>query len=185
MSREPDETDAHAERLRREVERWRSGLRKIVEEASADALKALETGDAARAAEAMARAGDALRRSAIVISSVTRSASLLTSEHGADTVNTMDAISTDALRSRSALSEDALKHAFVRAFTDKGEKIADIAKWLEEKLKRRVPRSTVQSWYKDPSDPAYRPIPEDAEELIRARYRIPRSSWHRIQAKRR
>lgn len=48
-------------------------------------------------------------------------------------------------------------------------------------LGRAVPRNTIQAWYKKPSDPGYRAIPEEAAEAIRIEYGVPRSAWHRVR----
>lgn len=99
-----------------------------------------------------------------------------------DTLNTMNASPTsDSLRSRARLSKEAREHAFVVALGKRNETVAEAAEWLTEKLARKVPRSTVQSWYKPANDPGYRPIPADAEKAIRERYKVPRSAWHRVR----
>lgn len=105
----------------------------------------------------------------------------LTSEHERNTVEDVNtALSSNALRSQAQIADDAKKHRFVAILAKKGLTFADAAAALEARLKRKFPRSTVQSWPKPPKDPSYRAIPQDAADALKALYGVPLSAWARI-----
>lgn len=115
--------------------------------------------------------------------SMIESAGALTSETEPTTVTAMTAtvaIDANALRSRARMSAETKDHPFIVAVKKRGHKLGAVAAWLETRLKRRVPRNTLQCWYRPATDRYYRPIPRDAAEAIRARYQVPLSAWPRI-----
>jgi hypothetical protein len=107
----------------------------------------------------------------------------LTIAPDSDTVQArMHVESAGAKRAAGQFTEAQLKHAFVAMLVRRGLDVGVVARKLEERLKRRVPRSTVQSWYKDPEDPNFRAPREDAVEVLKSEYGVPRSAWARVKA---
>lgn len=105
----------------------------------------------------------------------------LSTKDESNTLGTMNASpSSNALRSSAQLDANE-DHLFVLMLKKKKITVATVADFLTEKLKRPVPRNTVQSWYKKPGDPGYRRIPEDAEEAIRGEYGVPRKAWAHVR----
>lgn len=105
----------------------------------------------------------------------------LTSEHEPNTLDDVQpAISSNALRSLGNLADDVRNHKFIKAITKRGVTLAEVADVLTKRLKRKVPRSTVQSWPKPKTDPSYRAIPQDAADALKELYGVPESAWPRI-----
>lgn len=106
----------------------------------------------------------------------------LTSDGDASTLDTVNtsAVSSNALRSRARLSKGALKSKAIQVLAKKGTTIAEVSIDLEKRLGRKVPRSTVQAWVKQPGDPSYRAIPEDAANAMKDLYGVSIKSWSRI-----
>jgi hypothetical protein len=106
----------------------------------------------------------------------------LTSKQDDDTLNTVNAssVSSNALRSRARFANEVREHRFVRAISKRGLTYADVAVDLTEKLGRKVPRSTVQSWAKPEGDPSYRAIQQDAADALKELYGVPLNAWRRI-----
>jgi hypothetical protein len=101
----------------------------------------------------------------------------LTIDPYAGTVQTpMHVESAGAKRSAGQFAAAQSKHPFVAMLTKRKLSVADVAAHLG------VPRSTVQAWYKDATDPSARAIPEDAARGIRDKYGVPLSAWPRIRA---
>ncbi len=105
----------------------------------------------------------------------------LTTPHIPSTVDDVTpAPSSNALRSQKLFSSGAAKSKFVQIITKKGVTFAEVADALETRLKRKVPRSTVQSWAKPKDDPSYRAIPQDAAEALKSLYGVPMNAWARV-----
>lgn len=106
----------------------------------------------------------------------------LTSEDGPNTVNTpMQAgPSSNALRSSAQLDANS-GHKFVAMLKKRKITVAIVSAYLTQKLRRPVPRNTVQAWYKKADDPGARRIPQDAAEVIRDAYGLPLSAWPNIR----
>jgi hypothetical protein len=100
----------------------------------------------------------------------------------ANTDNTVDAMETtsNVLKSRARLNDASREHPAVRAWAERNMTVGEAAGVLAKRLKRKVPRSTLQAWYKPPTDPGYRRIPDDAARACEEEWGIPRSAWHRI-----
>jgi hypothetical protein len=148
------------------------------------ALTADQLEDAARAAEAEAeqheRKAVALREHARLLREAKAG---LTIAADAGTIETqMHVESAGAKRSAGQFTAEQLKHPFVAMLVKKKVSVADVAKFLEAELKREVPRSTVQAWYKAEKDASYRAIPEDAARAIRDKYHVPLSAWARVRS---
>ncbi len=79
------------------------------------------------------------------------------------------------------MSETGKAHPFGKMLERRTTTVGDVAKFLASKLKRKVPRATVQAWYRDVGDPYYRPIRRDAAEALKAEYAVPLSAWPRIR----
>jgi len=106
----------------------------------------------------------------------------LTIEHEAATTGTqMHVESASAGRSMGQLTEASRAHPFGKMLDRRKITVADVADYLGKKLKRKVPRSTVQAWYKPLTDPSYRPIRRDAAEALKAEYAVPLAAWPRIR----
>jgi hypothetical protein len=59
-----------------------------------------------------------------------------------------------------------------------GKSIPDVAAEISKALKRKVPRTTVRSWYASKDGDAGRPIPADAVKFFEADpWGIPRAAW--------
>lgn len=104
---------------------------------------------------------------------------LLTSPDPHSTLNTVDTTANN-LRSWAKLSDDNRKHPAVKIWAKLNITTAEVAAALTERLGRKVPRSTVQAWYKQPTSDDYRPIPADAADACLALWKIPRTAWNRI-----
>lgn len=106
----------------------------------------------------------------------------LTTSRNADTIETqMHVESAGAGRSKGQMDAATLEHPFGKMLVRRKTTVADVAAFLTDHLKRKVPRSTVQAWYKPVSDPSYRPIRRDAAEALKAEYAVPLSAWPRIR----
>ena len=160
---EADEADAQAEQLEADGE------------AEATKLRAAFASRAAIARDQAMR----LRKLADDLEGRTRS---LTSEHRHNTLDDVSTtLSSNALRSQAQIVGDAKKHRLVLAMAKRGLSFADVADALGARLKpRSFPRSTVQSWVKPKGDVAYRAIPQDAAEALKAMYGVPLSAWPRV-----
>jgi hypothetical protein len=93
---------------------------------------------------------------------------------------TATSIDSNALRSRARLDKTSRRHPFVAALYERGETVAEAAAWLSTELGRKIPRNTMQSWYRPANDRDYRAIHRDAAEAIKRRYGVPLSAWARI-----
>jgi 7-cyano-7-deazaguanine reductase len=91
-----------------------------------------------------------------------------------------EASSANPLRSRAKLSDENRQHGAVRRLRRLDVTMTDVAAVLTKRLGRKVPLSTVRSWYKDPSRSDYRRIPADAAEACKAEWGIPLEDWHRV-----
>lgn len=108
--------------------------------------------------------------------------SRLTIAHKADTIDSqMEAESAGARRSLAQIDPRHEGHKFVAMLKRRKISVGDVALFLERKLKRTVPRSTVTAWYKDPGDPYYRVIPEDAAMALKDEYAVPISAWPSVR----
>lgn len=105
----------------------------------------------------------------------------LTSAHSPNTLADVNpAPSSNALRSQAQISDETKAHKFVQALIRRGLTYADVADYLEQKLGRKFPRSTVQSWAKPKNDPSRRGIPTDAAMVLRDWLKVPLSAWQRV-----
>jgi hypothetical protein len=90
--------------------------------------------------------------------------------------------SAGARRSAGQFTAKQAKHGFVAMVIKKRLSVADVAEFLTVALKRTVPRSSVQAWYKPADDPAFRAPPEDAVTALKEKYAVPYSAWARIKS---
>ncbi len=105
--------------------------------------------------------------------------SVLTSKDRLSTLDDVNATpSSNALRAKKQLDANPA-HAFVALLKREGLTVNEVATALSVKLKRAVPRNTVQSWYKKTGDDGFRRIPTDAAEALHALYGLAVDSWPR------
>jgi hypothetical protein len=90
--------------------------------------------------------------------------------------------SAGAKRSAGQFTPEQAKHGFVAMLIRRGLDVATVAARLEELLRRKVPRTTVQAWYKDAGDANFRAPPEDAVKALKAEYGVPLSAWPRVKS---
>ncbi len=102
--------------------------------------------------------------------------------HKSDTLDSpMEAESSGATRSHAQIDPRHEGHKFVMMLKRRRISVKDVSDFLEAKLRRKVARSSVTAWYKDPEDRDYRPIPEDAAVALKDEYAVPISAWPRIR----
>lgn len=97
---------------------------------------------------------------------------LLPSSADNDTLDTMNATAISPPRRGRPLADT--DHPFVAALISRGLTIAEVAAAVGRAA------STVKAWYKDPKDPAFRPIPRECAVELRRLYKVPLTAWARI-----
>lgn len=93
----------------------------------------------------------------------------------------MQSESAGAKASHAQIAPKNADHKFVQMLVRRKLSVGDVATFLTAKLKREVPRPTVQAWYKRADDVAYRAIPEDAALALKDEYAVPILAWARIR----
>lgn len=107
--------------------------------------------------------------------------SQLTSLHKPNTLTDMpQELSSNALRSRAALTQETRSHLAVQALIRKGATIAEARIAVNTHTGKKYAYSTVVSWLKPKGDPAARGIPEVAAEAFRELYGVPMKAWSRV-----
>jgi hypothetical protein len=137
----------------------------------------------ARAREAEARAETEALEAAIAkltaareqLAALERGEPLQPVDDGGTLVTQMQYESAGYGRSAAQFDDSSKSHKFVEMLQRKRISVGDVAKFL------KTPRATVQAWYKDPENAAYRAIPRESAEAIKAEYGVPISAWHRIR----
>lgn len=89
--------------------------------------------------------------------------------------------SVSAGRSHAQFEGENAEHPFVKMLVRRGLAVPDIVAALTKRLKREIPRSTVQSWYRELGHVSYRPIPEDAANALKEDFGVSLSAWPRIR----
>ena len=91
--------------------------------------------------------------------------------------------SAGAGRSRGQMSKAAREHPFGKMLERRKITVAVVAEFLttnHPKPGKKVPRSSVQAWYKPTNDPSYRPIKRWAADALKAEYGVPLNAWPRV-----
>lgn len=97
--------------------------------------------------------------------------------------DTLDAMGTSANAAAESIPtrpgpKFRTKHPLPVRAKARGMSIENVADELAKKLRRKIPRTTVRSWYASKDSGDGRPIPKDAADyLALSPWDIPRSAW--------
>lgn len=142
------------------------------------AMEAMKKAHEALIADAVALEKEAARKRALAAE---MQSGLRIGHESATIPSEMQTESESAGRSLAQINDEHKAHKFVAMLERRKISVGDVNQTLEKRLKRKVSRSAIQAWYRDPADIYYRPTPEDAALVLRDEYAVPLSAWHRIR----